>query len=324
MNKEKQNKLEIIIDTFTKFINIKDLEKQHLLEKYSKMSDKEIIKDLSKYAYLLIGNNSSSYDYILTTIKNYNPSICPSIEEMKQILNKMFSNEIAGNMSLEENHKLINESLIKFTTLFNKYGIDYYIVGALPCFLKIGQPLFRYHDDIDIMINEDDIYKIAEIVELNGYKFQDDRFPSLERYYEIENNKPPHVVLSQNINNEFHLGFFIFKREQDNSITIKEYLHRLERGNVIVDVLERRTTPIGTLLRYEEIPTKYKETEFRSSSIENIYALKSYTKRPKDIIDMIKLEPYIDKNKLLLLSQEPNQNILIQNVYSPRKTNKTK
>ena len=63
----------------------------------------------------------------------------------------MFSNQIDGNMSLVENHKLINDSLKHFCVLFNKYDIDYYIVGALPCFIKTKQKLFRYHDDIDIM-----------------------------------------------------------------------------------------------------------------------------------------------------------------------------
>lgn len=55
----------------------------------------------------------------------------------------------------------------------------------MPCFLKTGQQLFRYHDDIDIMV-KDDISKIAKIVELSGYKFQDDRFPNLERFQEIQ------------------------------------------------------------------------------------------------------------------------------------------
>ena len=89
---------------------------------------------------------------------------------MKSILNRIYSNEVEGNMSLEDNHRLVNESLVRFTTLFNQYGIDYYIVGALPCFLKTGQQLFRYHDDIDIMINEDDIPKLAEIIELSGLR----------------------------------------------------------------------------------------------------------------------------------------------------------
>ena len=220
--------LQNTINNLSRIIDISEEKKLELISKYSTMNDKEVIKELSQIVYRIFGNNIELYDYALNIIRNINPIVCPSVEEMKSILNKMFSNQIEGNMSLEENHKLVNESLIHFTSLFNQYGIDYYIVGALPCFLKTGQELFRYHDDIDIMVNEDDIPMLAEIIEKSGYKFNDDRFPSLERYNEMQVNNPPHTVLAQNPNNEFHLGFFCFRRENDNSITMREYSHRLE------------------------------------------------------------------------------------------------
>ena len=299
MTSNKQEQLKTIIDICSKLIKITDEQKQILLEKYDKMSDIEIIKDLAKKVYTAVGANSPYYDYLLNVIRNYNPSICPHIDEMKTILNKMFYNQMDGNMSLEDNHRLVISSLTKFCSLFNKYGIDYYIVGALPCFLKTNQPLFRYHDDIDIMVNEEDIPKIAEIMNIAGYKF-----------------------LAQNPNNEFHLGFFCFKREQNNSITVREYSHRLDNDQVIVDVLERSSTPIGTALRYDDTPITYNGVKFKTSSIENIYKLKSYTKRPKDIIDMKKLEPYVDKTKLAMLSQYPNHNITVQNVEFQQQINK--
>ena len=278
-----------------------------------------MIKELSQIVYRDFGNNKELYDYSLEVIRSINPQICPSIKEMKNRLSKMFSNEVAGNMSLEENHRLVNESIVKFTKLFNQYGIDYYIVGALPCFLKTGQQLFRYHDDIDIMINEEDISKVAEIIELSGYQFHDDRFPSLERYQEMEQNQPPHTVLAQNPNNEFHLGFFTFRREQDNSITMREYSHRLKDGEVVVDVLERQSDPIGTELRYDENPTEYMGSTFKTSTIESVYSLKGYTIRPKDITDMQKLEPFIDRQKLEALTQHPNKNVEFHNVDFAKK-----
>ena len=307
-------KLNNAIDSLSRVITVSEEKKQELITKYSSLSEKEVIKELSQIVYRLLRNNEELYDFSLGVIRNINPQICPSIEEMKNYLSRMFSNEIDRNMSLEENHSLINETIIKFTTIFNQNGIDYYIVGALPCFLKIGIPLFRYHDDIDIMINEDDIPKVAEIIELSGYKFYDDRFPSLERYQEMEQNKPPHTVLAQNPNNEFHLGFFTFKREKDNSITMREYSHRLEDGKVVVDVLERQSDLIGTELRYDERPTQYMGTSFKTSTIESVYALKEYTKRPKDITDIQKLKPYIDKQKLDSLKQHPNKNVEFHNI----------
>jgi hypothetical protein len=304
------------IDTLAKIIDVSDEKKEELYAKYSIMSDAEIIKELSQISYRMFSNNDELYDYALTVIRNINPSICPQIDEMKSILSKMFSNEVEGNMSLEDNHKLVNESLVRFTKLFNQCGIDYYIVGALPCFLKTGQPLFRYHDDIDIMINEDDIPRVAEVISLCGYEFHDDRFPNLERFQEMQSSKPPHTVLAQNPNNEFHLGFFTFRRENDNSITMREYSHRMEDGIVAVDVLERQSDPFGTALRYDETSTSYMGTSFKTSTIESVYALKGYTRRPKDITDMQKLEPFIDKQKLEAIKQHSNQNVEINNIES--------
>lgn len=316
--------LERTLDSLSKIIPVDEEKKKEIFLKCFSMNDVEVIKELSQIAYRILGSNQELYDYSLTVIRNINPEVCPPIEEMKSILSKMFSNEVEGNMSLEENHKLVNQSLVTFTNLFNQYGIDYYIVGALPCFLKTGQQLFRYHDDIDIMVNEDDIPKIAEIIELSGYKFQDDRFPVLERFYEMKKNKPPHTVLAQNPSNEFHLGFFTFRREPDNSITMREYSHRLEDEKVVVDVLERQSDPIGTSLRYDEVPISYLGTTFKTSTIESVYNLKGYTKRPKDITDMQRLEPFIDKGKLAQLSARPNHNVEIQNISNIEETHKKK
>ena len=307
-------KIKNVIDRISKVITIPDDKKEELLIKSSSLSEIEAIKKLSQIAYRVLGNNEELLDYALEVIRSIDSKTCPSVYEMKIRLSRMFSNDIDGNMSLEENHKLVSDSLVKFTTLFNKQGIDYYVVGALPCFIKTGQKLFRYHDDIDIMVNEDDIPKVAEIVGLVGYEFHDDRFPSLERCKEIMENKPPHTVLAQNPDNEFHIGFFTFRREEDNSITMREYSHQIEGENVVTNVLERQSDPIGTNLRYDEEKVNYMGTTFRTSSIENVYSLKGYTRRPKDISDMQRLESFVDKKKLEALKEHPNRNIELHNV----------
>ena len=313
LNKKKKKK--------KKIITVSEEKKQELITKYTSLSESEVIKDLSQIVYRVLESNEELYNYSLEVIRNINPQICPPVEEMKSRLSRMFSNEVDGNMSLDENHKLINEELVRFTTLLNQAEIDYYIVGALPCFLKTGQQLFRYHDDIDIMVNEEDIPKLAEIIQSTGYIFHDDRFPSLERLKEMEQNKPPHTVLAQNPNNEFHLGFFTFRREQDNSITMREYSHRVENGTVVVDVLERQSDPIGTMLRYDDNPMEYMGTTFRTSTVESVFSLKEYTRRPKDVTDNEHLKPFIDEKKLSALKQHPNQNVEIKNIQ-PNNNNK--
>lgn len=307
-------KLNNTVNSLSKVVPVSEEKKRELITRFSTMSESDVIKELSQIAYSVLKDDEMLYNSALSVIRNINPEICPSIDEMKVIINKMYSNEIDGNMSLEDNHRLVNESLVTFTTLFNQYGIDYYIVGALPCFLKTGQPLFRYHDDIDIMVNEADMAKVAEVIASCGYIFQDDRFPGIERFREMSQNKPPHTVLAQNPNNEFHLGFFTFRREEDNSITMREYSHREAGAIVEVDVLERRSDPVGTMLRYDDVPVEYMGTSFRTSSVESVYSLKAYTRRPKDITDIEKLKPFIDEKKLEELKQHPNFNFEFRNI----------
>ena len=307
-------KLKDTIDKITSKVNVPDDKKNELIARLSSLSEKEVINALSQIVFRALSDNEELYTFSLEAIRDINPEICPDVTEMKSILNKMYSNEVEGNMTVEENNKLVIQELVKYTKLLNQYGIDYYVVGALPCFLKTGQPLFRYHDDIDIMVNEEDIPKLAELIESSGYEFHDDRFPSIERFKEMEEKKPPHTVLAQNPNNEFHLGFFTFRRENDNSITMTEYSHRLEDGEVVIDVLERRSDPVGTMLRYDDKPVEFMDTSFRTGTTENVYILKGYTKRPKDYTDMEYLKPYIDEKKVEALREHPLSNEEIRNI----------
>ena len=307
-------KLQNTINALASCIGISEEKKKEMIDRYTPMSDVEVIKELANKAYQLLASKGELYDYVLTIIRNINKEICPPIEEMKRRLEDLFFNVVEGNMDLQANHKLVTETIVKFTTLFNQYGIDYYVGGSLACFIKIGHPLFRYHDDIDFEINENDISKVAEIMELIGYEFHDDRFPNLERCKEMTQNKPPHTVLAQNKDNEFHLGFFPFRREQDNSITEKKYSYRIVDEKVMIDVIERKSDRHGTELRFDDKKTEFMGTSFRTCTLESIYQYKDYKKRPKDITDMRIIEPFLNKERLYELRNHPTQDTEIKDI----------
>ena len=290
-------KLTNVIDKLALKIPITEEQKKSLISRYESVDELSVLKELGSKIYEKLSNNDELYTYALDSIRELSPR-CPSVEDMKKMLENQFLNVVEGNMNLEENHKIVTDALVSITKLLNESGIDYYIVGALPCFLKTGIPLFRYHDDIDIMVNEEQLDKVKEVIDKFGYIYQDDRYPSVERFHEMEVNKPPHTVLAQNPDNEFHLGFFLFKRNPDDSMTIREYNHRLEDDRVVIDLLERKYDSIGTQLRYDSEPTNYQDTTFRIGSVEDVYILKGYTSRSKDITDKKKLEPYIDQLKI--------------------------
>lgn len=306
-----------VIDALSRVMEIDKTKIDERIEKYQTMSDKEVIKDLSMIVYDNFKDDKGLYEYFLSLIININLSIAPSVEYIKDELEKIYLNK-NENMSLEENHKLVCESIKYLVPLFDKEGIDYCIVGALPCFLQAGIPLFRYHDDVDVMVNEDDLSKVKTLMEEAGYIYSDLRFPNIDEFHKMTENKPPHQVMAQNPYNDFHIGFFTFRREKDDSMTTTEYMQRQQNGEVVVDRLERNYSPYAEELRFNNY-FDYEGVNVKTCSIEHVYDLKSHTKRPKDVTDMEKLESYIDKNKLKELRRNTNTKQIVKNVSNEQK-----
>lgn len=140
----------------------------------------------------------------------------------------------AGQMPVQENHKIAMDSLTSLAKLLNDNGIEYHIVGALPCYLKAKGELLRYHDDIDIIVDDKDIPKIIKLTktseQFKDFRISDKRKTStsiLEGF--DENGKPicedenPHQVLFQHKNSEFHIGFFQYDQLKDGTRQMKTY-----------------------------------------------------------------------------------------------------
>ena len=285
-----------VIDALTRVVEIDKIKIEERLQKFQTMSDKEVIKDLAIFVYDNFKNDKDLCEYFLSLIRNINPRVVPSTKNMMIELENRYQNK-NNKMSIEENHKLLTEMLKYLAGLFNNRGIDYCLIGSVPAFLENNIPLFRYHDDLDIMINERDLDRVKELITESGYIYSDYRFPSIEEYHALEENKPPHQVMAQNPYNDFHIGFLTFIRNEDNSITTTEYLQRENNSSVVVDRLERHYTSEGTNIRFNSV-FDLDGVNVRACSCEHVYDIKSQLNRPKDKTDMEKLESYIDKAKL--------------------------
>ena len=99
------DKVNNIVVTLARLANASEDQAKQLITAYADMNDIEIIKDLSMIAYRTFSNNEGFYTYALTLIRSINPNKCPSVNEMKTILDNMFSNKVEGNMELEEVQK---------------------------------------------------------------------------------------------------------------------------------------------------------------------------------------------------------------------------
>ena len=219
---------------------------------------------------------------------------------------------------LEEREKSNTKRLDDHDTRLDNLEKTYSIMEKMD--YRMGQvetAVDKIDKKLDAKANENDIEKLKELLELCAYDFYDDRFPTIERYYEMQQKDTPYKIIAKNKNNDFHIDFSCFRRELDQSITLREYIHRIENGKVAVDVLEKRTTPEGTKLRFDDITTEYMNASFKTGTVEYMYHIKSSTKRQKDINDMKKIEPYIDKEKLKRIINNPPQEVTIKNITEP-------
>lgn len=224
---------------------------------------------------------------------------------LEQLQKNKETNYTPGNIPIDENHKLISDTLKPLCDKLNELGVDYYVVGALSTFIGTQTPLFRYHGDIDFMIAEKDIPKVQEALKDSEYNFSDDRLNNQKRLSQgVGHTQGEHEVIANHKDNEFHLGFFLFRREQDNSITIREYfMEEDENGQKVPKVLERHEPAELVALEYSEELTDYAGTQFRTSTPESVFAKKMSTKHPKDMLDLEALKDKVDFDKIKRMEQ---------------------
>lgn len=166
--------------------------------------------------------------------------------------------------------------------------------------LEHGTPLFRYHGDIDFMVAEKDIEKVREALKGTDYDFSDDRFKNQKTFSEeVGHTQGEHEVIANHKENEFHLGFFLFRREPDQSMTIREYfMQERENGEKVPMVLERNCPKELVDLEYTVEETEFAGTRFRTSTPESVYAKKMYTRHEKDMLDIEALKDKVDESKI--------------------------
>ena len=155
------------------------------------------------------------------------------------------------------------------------------------------------------MIAEKDIPKVQEALADSDYIFSDDRLNNQRRLEKgVGHAQGEHEVIANHKENEFHLGFFLFRREPDNSITVREYfMEEDENGERVPKILERHEPAELVALEYSEEYTEFAGTKFRTSTPESVYAKKMSTRHPKDMLDIEALKDKVDFDKIRKMKQ---------------------
>ena len=179
-------------------------------------------------------------------------------------------------------------------------GVDYYLPGALSMYIGTNTPLSRYHGDIDFMIEEKDIEKVREALQGTDYEFSDDRMNNKKRLEEgVGHTQGEHEVIANHKDNEFHIGFFLFRREKDGSITKREYfMQENENGERVPMILEMHFPRELVDLEFQEKPVEYAGTQIQICSPESTFLRKMHTRNPKDMLDIETLKKKMDYSKI--------------------------
>ena len=91
-------------------------------------------------------------------------------------LNSKSLNISNQKMSLEENHQTILEIFNAFNGLL-KNNFDCYYTGGLMFFIRNGGTLERYHNDLDIFVNENQLLDLKHIIdESDNFEFISNMF----------------------------------------------------------------------------------------------------------------------------------------------------
>ena len=246
---------------------------------------------------------SDSQDYIdsINDILTINNTIYNSPEALLEQLQKnKKSNYVPGKITVEDDHRLIFNTLKTVCDRFNDAGVDYYVVGALSTFIGTQTTLFRYHEDIDFLISEDDISKVQNALDNSEYTFLDNRLNNSKILTPgVGNTQGEHEVIAHNKNNEFNLGFFLFRREKDNSMTMREYfMEQNSKGEKIPKILERHLNPELVNLEYSKDVTHFAGTAFKTSTPESVFLKKMGTSQDKDLLDLDALRDKVDFKKM--------------------------
>lgn len=273
------------IIAITKKANIlKEDKRKHLIESLTKKELNDAIDDILISLNHLMKRKKITMEDILeesTPLLSLDPINYKTIDDfIKRFHELEQKNLIGAKMPLKENHKLIIEAFEKLNNLLeNKF--DCYYTGGIFCYLSTGIPLERYHSDLDLLFNEEELFQLKNLID------DSDDFTFISNMNNKEKHGHEYKITYKNT--PISIGLFLFERRKDGSITTKEYYYEDE----LLYVDEHRYTKEYTILSFDDVPHYFNGTFYKRISLEKIYFNK-INGREKDKYDAKKIERKIN------------------------------
>lgn len=288
MSEIQKEQIKKIVYTFAKLANVNNENIcNDLINRLSVMNEEDVIdylvvalSDLVEKSQVKADDIFSNIGLITSLSEKYS-----SKDDLMTRLNWLKSmNMTHPQMPLSENHKLVIEAFDKFNQIIGT-NFDSYYTGGLMGYLATSHPLERYHGDLDLFINEEQLEALYEIV------MQSEDFEFISNMDHKEENG--HEFKIQYKGTLMSIGLFLFERKPNNEIVIKEYYHLNNNPSEELLVNEQHLSPEYAQMIFANDIRNHNGIPYRMQSLESIYNSKKNS-RPKDRYDATIIKDSID------------------------------
>ena len=289
MNAIQLGKIKKIVYTFASLSNINDKQLcDDIINDLSRMN----LDDVMDYLIISLNNLVSrgalkpddifSNANLLIDLKHEKYSTTEDLINRLDWLKRM--NMEHQQMTLSENHQLVLEAFDKFNEIIGT-NFDSYYTGGVVGYLATEHQLERYHGDLDLFINEEQLEALAELIS------QSQDFEFINNMDHKEQNG--HEFKVQYKNTLMSIGLFLFERKPDDEIVIKEYYHRNRNPKEELLVNEQHLAPEYVKMIFSNQIREHNGIPYRMQSLESIYNAKKNS-RPKDRYDASIIKDKVD------------------------------
>ncbi len=307
VNIEKNKKVEQLEKIVYKFARLAKIEDQKscddLIKKLNMLGYNDIIDSLIISLNSLLNRGVLTEEEIYSNTKEIlelNPNKYTSNEDLIKRLKWLKSMNLEyPKMPLEKNHELVLEAFEEFNKLI-KNDFDCYYTGGLIGYLAIGHKLERYHGDLDLFINEDQLKLLYE----RAKQSKNFKFVSNMNNKEEPNGHEYKIIYK---NTPMSIGLFLFSRLPNKELVMKEYYYQGKGENKKLFVDEQHLAKNYAALIFSEEIRNCHNTYYKMQSLENIYVCKKDS-RPKDRYDATIIKDYVDLSIVDILDKQKQCN----------------
>lgn len=278
-----------LVHTFANKVNISNQEAiNNTVARLCSLNVDDAIDSILVSMNSLLGRKIITYDDILANIQpmlQLNPEKYSSVHDFHDRLKWILAMNLENpSMPLTENHQLVIEAFDGFNKLLDG-KFDCYYTGGMMGYLATNRELERYHGDLDLFINEQQLLQLKKLIDASD----DFEFVSNMNHKEVSGHEYKIVYKGT----EMSIGLFLFERNPDNSITTKEYYfeHCDTNGPLFVD--EHHYTKNYTEMSFSDSTKNHNGISYKMMSLESIYNSKKNS-RPKDRYDAQIIKDEVD------------------------------